>query len=315
MSEASEFFEFIDRMERRHNEYNVTDLCAICGVSRSGYYAWKKAAPQRTIREEQDRQDFEQILHAYVGMQSARGARTLSSVMREEQPPVVMNVKKIRRLMHKYNLTRPRSTPALYYDLVREAAGADVMYDDDLYSYRPRRMFLTDITSLMYGNDRSMYWCVILDAYTSEVLGESYGSDLDDKLVYAAINNLRDEHGSEITNAIIVHSNKGRHYTTSLLDEATSNRDFLASMRTHGSPWENQRMEFFFAQASEYMGKTLANSTRLEQAENCAREYTKMYNEEWYQWELAKLTPAEYYEFCRTGIYPSHPIGVPAPVT
>lgn len=315
MSEASEFFEFIERMEKRNDEYNVTDLCSICGVSRSGYYAWKKAAPLRGIREEQDRQDFEQILHAYVSTQNTRGARTLAGILREEQPPVVMNVKKIRRLMHKYNLVRPRSNSAPYRDLVRDTVGSERLHEDGLDAYGPRKVLLTDIASLTYGNERTVYFCAILDPCTSEVLGGSCSTNLDDKLVCAAFEDLREEHGSEFTNAVVAHSDKGRHYMTCLLDEATTNRDFLASMRTHGSPWENQRMEFFFAQAAEYMSEALANSTRFEQVEGCVREYIRIYNNEWYQWELAKLTPAEYYEFCRTGVYPANPSGVPAPVT
>ena len=35
--------------------FNLTALCELAGVSRSGYYAWIKAAPAREKREARDR--------------------------------------------------------------------------------------------------------------------------------------------------------------------------------------------------------------------------------------------------------------------
>ena len=39
--------------------FSITILCELAGVSRSGYYAWVKAAPVREKREAQDKADFE----------------------------------------------------------------------------------------------------------------------------------------------------------------------------------------------------------------------------------------------------------------
>lgn len=40
------------------NQLSIKELCSIAGVSRSGYYAWLKAATVRQQREELDRKDF-----------------------------------------------------------------------------------------------------------------------------------------------------------------------------------------------------------------------------------------------------------------
>ena len=45
--------------------FNLTALCELAGVSRSGYYAWIKAAPAREKREAQDQSDFQLILTIY----------------------------------------------------------------------------------------------------------------------------------------------------------------------------------------------------------------------------------------------------------
>ena len=79
-------------------------LCDIAGVSRSGYYRWLKAADVREAKEQQDREDFEKVLKAYNQRGYSKGARGIYMCMIHWDPPEVMNMKKIRRLMKKYNL-------------------------------------------------------------------------------------------------------------------------------------------------------------------------------------------------------------------
>lgn len=55
----------VHTIQNSSTPFTVTELCAIAGVSRSGYYAWLKAAPSREQRELQDKADFELILSAY----------------------------------------------------------------------------------------------------------------------------------------------------------------------------------------------------------------------------------------------------------
>ena len=66
MNESSCVFETIHHtVQQSANSLSVKELCSIAGVSRSGYYAWLKAAPARELQEEKDRRDFDLILNAY----------------------------------------------------------------------------------------------------------------------------------------------------------------------------------------------------------------------------------------------------------
>ena len=49
-------------MQQSHNTMSVKTLCTMSGVSRSGYYAWVKAASERELREQQDREDCSGII-------------------------------------------------------------------------------------------------------------------------------------------------------------------------------------------------------------------------------------------------------------
>ena len=52
----------------------------LAGVSRSGYYAWKKNKRKRELKDEQDKEDFEKILQAYSFKNRYKGARGIRMV-------------------------------------------------------------------------------------------------------------------------------------------------------------------------------------------------------------------------------------------
>lgn len=52
MNDSSCIFEIIyNTMQQSHNTMSIKTLCAMAGVSRSGYYAWLNAAPARAQRD------------------------------------------------------------------------------------------------------------------------------------------------------------------------------------------------------------------------------------------------------------------------
>ncbi|MDY6362118.1 MAG: IS3 family transposase, partial [Lachnospiraceae bacterium] len=66
-----------------------------------------KAEAFRQAQEEQDRKDFELILAAYKRRGYKKGARSIYMELLHMDPPVIMNVKKIRCLMKKFHLLCP----------------------------------------------------------------------------------------------------------------------------------------------------------------------------------------------------------------
>ena len=58
MHDSSCVFEIIQQVQMTATSLSVKELCQIAGVSRSGYYAWLKAAP---IREPYGQADHRQI--------------------------------------------------------------------------------------------------------------------------------------------------------------------------------------------------------------------------------------------------------------
>lgn len=195
MNDSSCIFEIIyNTMQQSHNTMSIKTLCAMAGVSRSGYYAWLNAAPARAQREQQDREDFEQILTAYKMHGYSKGAKGIYMALLHMDPPVVMNLKKIRRLTDKFNLSCPYRGPNPYRRMakaLKTSSVADNLLQREFEAYGPRIVLLTDITYLPY-NGTFAYLSTVLDAFTKQILSYVLSPSLEVDFVLETINKLVD---------------------------------------------------------------------------------------------------------------------------
>ena len=81
-------------------------MCKLAGVSRSGYYNYIKNRNIISDKEFKDQFDFMMIKNAYEYKGWKKGARQIKMRIKKDYG-VIMNLKKIRRLMKKYDLVCP----------------------------------------------------------------------------------------------------------------------------------------------------------------------------------------------------------------
>ena len=320
MDEPSAIYEIIDSIlqEPSGERLSVVEMCQIAGVSRSGYYAWVKAAPKREAQEEQDRKDFDLILKAYKHRGYNKGARAIHMRLLHMNPPVVMNVKKIRRLMDKFNLTCPIRKANPYRRIARALKNSDVadnLLQREFECYGPRSVLLTDITYLPYSGTFA-YLSTILDAYTKQVLSYVLSRSLEEDFVLETIEKLIREHGVSLNQWTVIHSDQGSHYKSHRFIEIVKNKDLRQSMSRKGNCWDNAPQESFYGRMKDHIKSKLITCQTYEEVIAIIDDYMDYYNNEKYQWELAKLSPNEFYEFYTTGLYPlevDNPPEVPVP--
>ncbi len=159
-------------VSQEDNLQNVRELCRIAGVSRSGYYNWLASEAKRNEKEAKDRKDFDLILEAYNFRGYNKGIRGIHMRLLHMNPPVLMNTKKIQRLMHKYNLKCPIRKANPYRRMAKEMRTdmiADNILNREFKEHGPRKVLLTDITYIPYCGV-FCYLSVILDAYTKQFL-------------------------------------------------------------------------------------------------------------------------------------------------
>ena len=313
MNDSSAIYEIIYNVTQQDtNKVSVKSLCETAGVSRSGFYAWVKAAPTRAAREEQDRKDFELILTAYNKRGYSKGAKGIHMTLLHMDPPVLMNIKKIRRIMHKYKLVCPIRKANPQHQLMQALKTNDIadnLLQREFESYGPRVVLLTDITYLPY-NGIFAYLSTILDAFTKQILAYVLSDSLKVDFVLETIQILIRDHEIELTAETIVHSDQGSHYTSHRFIELLRNKNLRQSMSRRGNCWDNAPQESFFGHMKDHIGEKLAACTEYEEVKVLVDDYIDYYNNDRYQWSLAKLSPNEFYEFITTGEYP---IDIPDP--
>lgn len=307
MENTSVKFEIIHEMvSQQDNLQNIKELCKIAGVSRSGYYNWIASENRRMAREERDQRDFELILEVYKYRGYDKGIRGIHMRLLHMQPPVLMNVKKIQRLMRKYALKCPIRKANPYRRMakaLRTDAVADNLLNRRFKELGPRKVLLTDITYIPYYGT-FCYLSVILDAFTKQVLAYVLSESLEVDFVLETVKLLIKKHGVSLDDETLIHSDQGCHYTSKKFRQIISDAKLRQSMSRKGNCWDNAPQESFFGHMKDEIGAAMAQVTSFGGAKELIDDWIDYYNNDRGQWLLAKLSPNKFYDYCNTGVYP-----------
>ena len=305
MNNPSSKFEIIHEIiSKEDNKLTITDLCSIAGVSRSGYYRWVASVGNRKAKDEQDRKDFQLILEAYYHRGYKKGARSIYMRLLHNNPPVRMNIKKIRRIMKKFGLfcdIRKANPYKRMQAAMRTNNIAENLVNREFTKHGPRQILLTDITYINFG-DKRCYLSTILDAYTRQILSYVLSKSFDVDFVLESINLLVKNHGISLETESLIHSDQGSHYTSIKFIEIVKDVGLRQSMSRRGNCWDNAPQESFFGHMKDEID--LSKCITFEDVKEEIDDWMDYYNKERYQWELAKLSPDEYYQYVLTGEYP-----------
>lgn len=307
METSTNKFKIIHKtLQKADNRLSVKMLCEIAGVSRSGYYNWVHSAEKRAEKEARDRADFERILEAYNFRGYEKGAQGIHMRLLHENPPVVMNVKKIRRLMKKYGLVCHIRKANPYRRRAREIKTnhvAENLVKREFENHGPRKILLTDITYIPWKG-RFVYLSTIMDAYTKQILSYVLSESLEVDFVLETVHQMIEKHGVSLTTETILHSDQGYHYTSCSFIQLIKDKKLRQSMSRRGNCWDNAPQESFFGRMKDHVGKRIRECMVYQEILEVIDDWMEYYNKDRYQWGLAKLAPDEYYQYITTGKYP-----------
>lgn len=305
MDTSSSKFQLIHELvSREDNVLTITELCSIARVSRSGYYNWVNSKDKRDEQERKDRHDFELILEAFFHRGYDKGVRGIHMRLLHMDPPILMNVKKISRLMHKYNWICPIRQANPYRRMaaaLKTNNVADNLVNREFEEHGPRSILLTDITYIPY-NGTFAYLSTIIDAFTKQVLSYAISDNLKLDFVLLTVEQLIRNHRISLDEETIIHSDQGVHYTSYKFIEIVKDSNLRQSMSRRANCWDNAPQESFFGHMKDEID--VSNCTDFCEVKDIIDDWIDYYNNERYQWDLAKLSPNEYYSYITTGIYP-----------
>lgn len=291
------------------NKLSASAMCQVAGVSRSGFYDYLKRAndpdSHANRKEEKDRKDFDLILDAYQFKGINKGSRGIH--MRLLHMGVLMNRKKIQRLMRKYGLFCPIRKANPYRRMAKALKTSNYaanILQRQFEEFGPGYVLLTDITYFYYGRKRTRaYLSVIKDAFTKQILAYVLSPSMEEDFVLETVEMLYRDHAADIHTDALIHSDQGAHYTCIRFIDLLKDKKIRQSMSRRGNCWDNAPQESFFGHMKDEIGEHFEDISSFEELSKIIDDYIDYYNSDRYQYELAKLSPNEYLEYYKSGNY------------
>jgi len=266
-------------------------MIQLAGVSKSGYYGYLKQTETKLVKELKDEEDFEKIIMAYRFKGYNKGSRGIKMTL-ENQYQITMNLKKIRRLMKKFNLVCPIRKANPYRRMAKALKTSHVAPNKLERKFKdgnPNQIFLTDITYLTYDMNKRAYLSGIKDGVTNEIHAYKASKSLDITFVEDTMSQLE---AIQLDSNALINSDQGVHYTSHAFQRCVKTLGIEQSMSRRGNCWDNAPMESFFGHMKDEIN--LIDCKTFEEAEKAIDDYMDYYNNYRYQWNLNRMSPKKY---------------------
>jgi transposase InsO family protein/transposase len=286
------------RQMKNNGSYTGTiqDGCDLLGISCSGYYNHLKNSRTRQSREQEDQEWKAHIEEAYSYRGYKKGSRSIVMYFRN-QKGVIVNRKKIQRLMRKFEIVCPIRKANPYRRIAKATKEHNTVpntlqrrFDQGVAG----KVLLTDITYLPGKNGFLGYLSTIKDGATKEILAYYVSDNLKLDISLQTIEHLVLNQKNFLQHDAFVHSDQGVHYTSPAFQKKLSKCNLGQSMSRRGNCWDNAPQESFFGHLKDEI--SYQSCGRLDELKGIVDDYIQYYNEERGQWNLKKLPPAEYRE-------------------
>ncbi|MGB3677764.1 MAG: IS3 family transposase, partial [Candidatus Microthrix parvicella] len=246
-------YEFIDGEKAN---YPVTKMCLWAGVSKSGYYDWRKRPLSATAeRREELAVDVRKVFDASDGTYGHR--RVHAELGRKK---IVAGLELVRRVMVEGDMVACQPRP---YRRTTDPDGtpstADLV-DRDFTAAEPGVKLVGDITYIRTW-EGWVYLATVLDCFSKMVVGFAMADHMRTGLVIDALQAAIDAGGIQ-SNAIF-HSDHGAQYTSEEFKAFLASNDMVGSMGKTGVCWDNAMAESFFASLkNEFVYRTVFPTRR-----------------------------------------------------
>jgi len=274
----------------------VSYLCKLSNISRSGYYNYFsiKSHTNRMSREERDLESYNNISIAYNFKKRKKGAKQIKMTL-ENQFDINYNLKRIRRIMNKYDIICPHRKANPYRRMMKATKEHSVLsnlLNREFKQDVPGKVLLTDITYLFYKNGQRAYLSTVLDGSTNELLTYNLSKSLKIDIVTETIEKLVSSNNYLISSDSFIHSDQGAHYTSPIFQKLLKKYNIRQSMSRRGNCWDNAPQESFFGHLKDETN--IKNCNTFAELLEEIDEYMDYYNNYRGQWNLKKMTPVKY---------------------
>jgi putative transposase len=222
------------------NEFPVARMHKVLGVSRSGYYAWRKRPV--SAREMANRELYKKIEAVYNESHETYGSPRVYRQLKKEG--VACSENRVARLMRLRGL-RAKQTKQYKTTTKRNKShpAAPNLLKRDFVAKRPNQKWLTDITYIP-TQEGWLYLAAVLDLYSRRIVGWAMLDRMTAELTIGALKMAIRQRQPDLD--LIHHSDQGSQYTDGLYQALLKDCGIQVSMNSVGSWYDNAPMESFF---------------------------------------------------------------------
>jgi len=236
-------------------EHRVSILCRCLGVTRSGFYAWRRrpesthAGMDRRLRvlvrasfDTSRRRYGSPRIHADLADQDVHVSRKrVARVMREEG----LKARARKRFKHTTDSDHDQPVPA---NVLNQEFTADA----------PNQRWVGDTSEFLIGESGKIYLAAILDLYSRFVVGWALSVVNDRHLVMKALEMALKRRGPAA--GLLHHSDQGSPYASDDYQTALAEAGMTCSMSRRGNCFDNAVMESFFSTVKAELGEHFESS-------------------------------------------------------
>jgi putative transposase len=198
----------------------------------------------RHRKVDQDYSDYLDIYRIFEKSKKTYGYRRITyALLRNEG--IVMNHKKVSRIMKKYGLVVQHAQVSNSTKLSRQRHEANIVenYLKRQFKFpKKNQAWVTDITYLVFGNQRR-YLSTILDLHSRKVVSYKISHLNSNELVYNTLHEALSKE-KEVSGCIL-HSDQGHQYTSKHYQVICQSHGIITSMSRKGNPLDNAVIESF----------------------------------------------------------------------
>lgn len=218
--------------------------CEALGVSRSGFYAWRRRPPSGRARTDAA---IVQTLRASFALSDATyGVRRMVDEVREAGHRC--GRERVRRLMRSAALrARPkRRAHPTDAGLRSPHQIAPHLLGRDFTATAPDQKWVADFTYI-WTAEGWLFLAAVLDLYSRRIVGWSMQATMTAQLVTEALLTAVWRRGGVTAATLMHHSDQGSQYTSEDFQRLLAGLGITCSMSRAGNVWDNSVMESFFS--------------------------------------------------------------------
>jgi transposase InsO family protein len=221
-------------------KYPVGRVCVLLGVSRSGYYAWKKRKPSQ--REHEIQALIDHIRRIHKKSRRTYGSPRVWAQLKKEG--YLYNRKTIARLMRQDGLKGSRKyRRVVTTDSKHQFPVAPNLLNREFQADQPNKKWIADITYIPTG-EGWLYLAGVLDLFSRKVVGWAMSNHIDANLVEKALRMALYRRQPDF--GLLHHSDRGSQYASHQIRDILESNRVQVSMSGKGDCYDNAVMESFF---------------------------------------------------------------------